>query len=99
MSTWHAVPQLVPRRLCRLSGGLAAPRCCGRWQVSSSPARAEVVALADRDPGRGTDRLSGELTRTTFQKRLFADVLEEGSYLEAIIDHADTTLMGPRPDL
>jgi NADP-dependent aldehyde dehydrogenase len=61
--------------------------------------RAEVVALADRETGIGTARLNGELTRTTFQMRLFADVLDEGSYLEAIIDHADTTAMGPRPDL
>jgi NADP-dependent aldehyde dehydrogenase len=31
--------------------------------------------------------------------RLFAEVLEEGSYLEAIIDHAGPTPIGPRPDL
>jgi NADP-dependent aldehyde dehydrogenase len=61
--------------------------------------RADVVALADRETGIGTVRLNGELTRTTFQMRLFADVLDEGSYLEAIIDHSGTTAMGPRPDL
>ena len=45
-------------------------------------------------------RLTGELGRTTFQLRLFADVLREGSFLEARIDHADPEWgMGPRPDL
>src|SRR6202000_1172599 len=44
-------------------------------------------------------RLNGELTRTGYQLRLFADALDEGSYVEAIIDHAGATAMGPRPDL
>ena len=44
-------------------------------------------------------RLNGELTRTCYQLRLFAEVLDEGSYLEATIDHAGPTPMGPRPDL
>jgi hypothetical protein len=43
MSTSHAVPQLMPRRLWRLSGGLAAPRCCDRWPVSSSPAAPKLL--------------------------------------------------------
>ena len=37
--------------------------------------------------------------RTCYQLRLFAEVLEEGSYLEAAIDHAGETPMGARPDL
>ncbi|MCW2781410.1 MAG: Aldehyde Dehydrogenase, partial [Marmoricola sp.] len=61
--------------------------------------RAEIVPLADRETALGQPRLNGELTRTCFQLRLFADVLEEGSYLEATIDHAADTAMGPRPDL
>jgi NADP-dependent aldehyde dehydrogenase len=61
--------------------------------------RADVVAVADRETGLGTTRLNGELTRTTYQLQLFAEVLEEGSYLEATIDHAGPTPMGPRPDL
>lgn len=61
--------------------------------------RSEIVALADRETALGPTRLNGELTRTAYQLRFFADVLREGSYLEAAIDHAGDTPMGPRPDL
>jgi NADP-dependent aldehyde dehydrogenase len=61
--------------------------------------RDDVVAVADRETGLGETRLNGELTRTAYQLQLFAEVLEEGSYLEAAIDHAGPTPMGPRPDL
>ncbi|GAA1456652.1 aldehyde dehydrogenase (NADP(+)) [Nocardiopsis exhalans] len=44
-------------------------------------------------------RCRGELGRTTFQLRLFADVLEEGEYLEAMIDPADPDWGTPRPDV
>lgn len=62
-------------------------------------ARERVVAVADRETALGPPRFDGELTRTTYQLRLFAEVLEEGSYLEAAVDHAADTAMGPRPDL
>jgi NADP-dependent aldehyde dehydrogenase len=61
--------------------------------------RDPIVAVADRETALGTTRLTGELTRTTYQLRLFADVLRDGGYLEATIDHAAGTPMGPRPDL
>lgn len=61
--------------------------------------RDELVALADRETALGAPRLNGELTRTGFQLRFFADVLRDGAYLEATIDHAGETAMGPRPDL
>ncbi|MCT2594641.1 aldehyde dehydrogenase (NADP(+)) [Streptomyces sp. N2-109] len=61
--------------------------------------RAGIVALADRETAIGATRLHGELTRTVYQAGLFADVLDEGSYLEATIDHAGDTSMGPGPDL
>ncbi|MGY2128222.1 aldehyde dehydrogenase (NADP(+)) [Blastococcus sp. SYSU DS0617] len=61
--------------------------------------RDDVVAVADRETALGTTRLNGELTRTAYQLRLFAEVLDEGSYLEAAIDHPGDTPMGPRPDL
>jgi NADP-dependent aldehyde dehydrogenase len=61
--------------------------------------RDDIVALADRETALGTGRLGGELTRTCYQLRLFAEVLDEGSYLEAAIDRAGTTPMGARPDL
>lgn len=61
--------------------------------------RDRVVAMADRETGLGPTRLNGELTRTGYQLRLFADVLRDGAYLEATIDLAADTPMGPRPDL
>ena len=66
---------------------------------SLEAARAQVVQVADRESALGEPRLNGELTRTCFQLRLFADVLHEGSYVEATIDHAGPTDMGPRPDV
>ena len=62
-------------------------------------ARARIVPLADGETALGEPRLNGELTRTCFQLDHFAEVLGEGSYLEATIDHAGPTPMGPRPDL
>ena len=61
--------------------------------------RLDLVAVADRETGLGETRLNGELTRTAYQLRLFAEVLEEGSYLEATIDPPAQTAMGPRPDM
>ena len=58
-----------------------------------------IVETADAETGLGSGRLGGELTRTCFQLRMFADVVEEGSFLEATIDHAGDTAMGPQPDL
>jgi NADP-dependent aldehyde dehydrogenase len=61
--------------------------------------RDDIVATADSETALGATRLNGELTRTAYQLRFFAEVLREGSYLEATIDHAGDTPMGPRPDL
>ena len=63
-------------------------------------AAAELVPLAARETNLGRERLQGELKRTTFQLRLFAEVLHDGSFLQATIDHADPDWgMGARPDL
>lgn len=48
-----------------------------------------LVTLAAEETNLPAERLRGEVSRTTGQLRLFADVLEEGSYLEATIDHAN----------
>ncbi|MFD7026154.1 aldehyde dehydrogenase family protein [Promicromonospora sukumoe] len=61
--------------------------------------RDALVAEADRETALGPDRLGGELTRTAYQLRTFARVVLDGGYLEATIDHAGDTPMGPRPDL
>ena len=45
-----------------------------------------LVALAEAETHLGVERLRGEVARTTDQLRLFADVLEEGSDLEATLE-------------
>ena len=60
---------------------------------------AELVAIADSETSLGTVRLTGEVARTSGQLRLFARVITEGSYLEAVIDHADPSDAPPKPDL
>jgi NADP-dependent aldehyde dehydrogenase len=63
-------------------------------------ARAELVPLADAETGLGAARLGGELTRTRVQLEMFAEVVREGAFLEAVIDRADpAALPVPRPDL
>ncbi|MFK4762564.1 aldehyde dehydrogenase (NADP(+)) [Microbacterium sp. ZW T5_45] len=59
----------------------------------------ELVAIADEETRLGTPRLTGEVARTSGQLRLFATVVEEGSYLELTIDEADATASPPRPEL
>ncbi len=62
--------------------------------------RDALVALAQQETHLPQGRLVSELGRTTFQLRLTAEVLEEGSWLEAVVDHADPAWpTGPRPDL
>ncbi|WP_159623014.1 aldehyde dehydrogenase (NADP(+)) [Ruania rhizosphaerae] len=59
----------------------------------------ELVDLAAEETGLGVVRLTGEVARTTNQLRMFADVIDEGSYLEATIDHVNPDATPPVPDL
>ncbi|MGW2019687.1 aldehyde dehydrogenase (NADP(+)) [Streptomyces sp. NPDC001927] len=62
-------------------------------------ARPEVVETADAETALGPVRLTGELARTTAQLRAFADVVDEGAFLDVRIDLPDPTTTPPRPDL
>lgn len=62
-------------------------------------ARPDLVAAADQETALVDTRLNGELTRTVFQLRFFADVVRRGRFLDVSIDHARETAMGPAPDL
>jgi 2,5-dioxopentanoate dehydrogenase len=61
---------------------------------------AELVERANLETGLPLPRLQGELNRTVGQLRLFAELLEEGSWVDARIDEAlpDRQPL-PRPDL
>lgn len=61
--------------------------------------RAGLVAAAVSETGLAEARLSGELGRSAFQFRLFADAVDDGGYLEAVVDHAGDTPLGPGPDV
>jgi NADP-dependent aldehyde dehydrogenase len=61
--------------------------------------REELVSVADSETGLGATRLNSELSRSKFQFSLFAEAIREGSYLEAAIDHATETVLGPQPDV
>ncbi|MCZ4068608.1 aldehyde dehydrogenase (NADP(+)) [Microbacterium sp. H37-C3] len=95
--------------------GLAA-EASSAWRAASIAVRGEalravadgldaraddLVLLAGRETHLAEARLRGELKRTTFQLRLFAEVLAEGSWLDARIDHAvaDYPMGAPRPDI
>lgn len=61
--------------------------------------RGAIVTVADQETALGRTRLEAELTRTVFQLQMFADVVDEGGYVEAVVDHRRDTPMGPMPDL
>ena len=90
---------------------LAAPG----WAAASRPDRAAalraiaaglnrsaavIMNAADTETKLGRPRLRSELTRTTYQLTMFADLLLDGSYLRTVIKHFDRDApVGPQPDL
>ena len=59
-----------------------------------------IVERAHLETGLPLPRLQGELGRTTGQLKLFAEVIEEGSWVDARIDEADRDRKPmPRPDV
>jgi acyl-CoA reductase-like NAD-dependent aldehyde dehydrogenase len=68
----------------------AADRARALRQVADGldAAGVDLVDLADRETGLGQGRLTGELARTTFQLRMFADVLDHEGHAGAVIDLA-----------
>lgn len=85
-----------------LVGSRPADRA-GWLEHPATPARrrrrgAGTACGGETNPGR--ERLQGELKRTTFRLRLFAEVLRDGPFLQATMDHAEPDWpMGARPDL
>ncbi|GAA0638992.1 aldehyde dehydrogenase (NADP(+)) [Streptomyces thermocarboxydovorans] len=62
-------------------------------------AREGLIETADAETALGPVRLHGELARTCYQLRAFAGIVEEGAFLDVIIDHPDDTATPPVPDL
>ncbi|MFF9766730.1 aldehyde dehydrogenase (NADP(+)) [Streptomyces sp. NPDC014636] len=62
-------------------------------------ARDVLVDTADAETALGPARLTGELARTTYQLRAFAGIVDEGAFLDVVVDHPDDTATPPVPDL
>ncbi|PYI66906.1 aldehyde dehydrogenase (NADP(+)) [Arthrobacter livingstonensis] len=80
----------------------AAERAAALTAVADAldAAATKLVPIAQEETFLAAGRLTGELKRTTFQLRLFAELLTDGGYLDARIDHADDAWpMGARPDI
>ena len=59
-----------------------------------------IVEQADTETALGEVRLNGELSRTTGQLRTFAELVREGSWVDARIDHGDPEREPlPKPDV
>jgi alpha-ketoglutaric semialdehyde dehydrogenase len=59
-----------------------------------------IVERAHRETALPVARLASELARTCFQLRLFAELVEEGSWVDARIDQADPERRPvPKPDV
>ncbi|WP_078887700.1 aldehyde dehydrogenase (NADP(+)) [Streptomyces sp. NRRL S-118] len=58
-----------------------------------------LIETADAETALGAPRLTGELARTCYQLRAFADLVDEGAFLDVIIDHPDDSATPPVPDL
>ena len=60
----------------------------------------ELLERASLETGLPVDRFAGERSRTCNQLRMFADLLEEGSWVDARIDHAIPDRKPvPKPDI
>ncbi|MGX5186455.1 aldehyde dehydrogenase (NADP(+)) [Streptomyces avermitilis] len=62
-------------------------------------AKDQLVEAADAETALGPVRLTGELARTCYQLRAFADIVDEGAFLDIVINHPDDTATPPIPDL
>lgn len=59
-----------------------------------------LIERADAETALGADRLRGERARTINQIKMFASLVEEGSWVDARIDHASPERTPtPKPDL
>jgi NADP-dependent aldehyde dehydrogenase len=74
-----------------------------RWLAAVADAldaaASELLPLAEAETHLDAARLAGELARTTRQLRFFGEVIRDGGYLEAAVDHARPDAAPPTPDL
>lgn len=66
--------------------------------ASIESVRDDLVFVAGSETNLPVARLNGEITRTNGQLTLFANLLREGSWVEAAIDTANRERVPPKPD-
>ncbi|MFF7974781.1 aldehyde dehydrogenase family protein [Streptomyces sp. NPDC007905] len=91
-------------RAARAARGVLADRTVRSAFLRSAAAGLDaakdgLIETADAETALGPVRLTGELARTSYQLRAFADLVDEGAFLDVIIDHPDDTVTPPIPDL
>ncbi len=59
----------------------------------------ELVIRVNQEAGLSEPRIRSEAARTSFQMRLFADLIEKGSWVRARLDKPDAERKPPKPDL
>lgn len=62
-------------------------------------ATGDLVETAAAETGLDRARLTGEVARTTGQLRMFAGLVEDGGFLDVVVDPADPGAVPPRPEL
>ncbi|MFC0186572.1 aldehyde dehydrogenase family protein [Pseudarcicella hirudinis] len=60
--------------------------------------REALVNLANLETNLPLPRLNGEIGRTTGQLKMFANLIKEGSWVEAVIDLPDAERVPAKPD-
>ncbi|MGW5385324.1 aldehyde dehydrogenase (NADP(+)) [Nocardia sp. NPDC003963] len=90
----------LARRPARRASAAARAEWLRALAAGLDTAAGELVEIAHRETALPLPRLRNELVRTTFQARLFADRLVQGTLFETRVDPADPDWpMGPRPDI
>jgi len=105
----EATPQEIDRAMKSSETAFVEYRRCSSGQraeflraIASEIERLgdELVERAVTETALPAARITGERGRTTGQLRLFADLVEEGSWVDARIDHADANRKpAPKPDV
>jgi len=87
------------QNLAKLSPQKQAQLLCAIAESIESH-RAELITSACAETGLPEGRIGGEITRTTVQFNLFAQLVETGRHLRVVIDKADPNYSpAPRPDI
>jgi NADP-dependent aldehyde dehydrogenase len=82
-----------------LAGRAARAALLRDWADAVEARSAELVATADAETALGEPRLAGELARVAYQFRFFAALVDEGAFLDVVIDQPDPSAVPPRPAL